>query len=91
MKQCKLKKLSFCDLDNDTKGEGQHETKFTLNCESLQELDFSGNEHISCAVVSSLQTRFNNIEMLNLKGCSPFHDQDLMNLSNFIRKSENLR
>ncbi|KAL4467075.1 hypothetical protein ABPG72_019285 [Tetrahymena utriculariae] len=91
MKQCKLKKLSFCDLNNDTKGEGLHESKFALNCEALKELDFSGNEHISCSVVSSLQNRFNNIEILNLKGCSPFHDQDLINLSNFIKKSDFLR
>lgn len=75
MKQFKLKKLTFCDLDNDSLAVGAlHETKFVLNCESLQELNFSGNEFISCSVVCSLQARYNNLETLNLRGCVPFHD-----------------
>jgi hypothetical protein len=35
MNNCKLKSIRFCDLDNDTKGEGIHEAKFSLNCEYL--------------------------------------------------------
>ncbi|EGR27400.1 leucine rich repeat protein [Ichthyophthirius multifiliis] len=91
MNNCKLRVIKFCNLVNDIKGEGQHESKFTINSEFLQELDFSGNQLISCAVVYSLQARFNKLEILNLKGCSPFHDQDLVNLGNFVKRNDYLR
>ncbi|EGR32805.1 leucine rich repeat protein [Ichthyophthirius multifiliis] len=91
MNNCRLKSIRFCDLDNDTLGEYSHEAKFSLNCEYLQELDFSGNEYISCAVIYSLQARFNKLEILNLKGCSPLHEEDLINLGHFIKRNDYLR